>query len=829
MHATLPWRSCACVCLLGILSPLSSSFAAEPVRSQAGVEEIMITARQREETLQDVPVTVSVIGEETLDRYNISTITEASKLVPNFLVFQGGSGNGSNIILRGIGSSSISAAFDQSVAINVDGVVVNIGRFIHNAYMDMGQIEILKGPQSLYFGKSATAGVVSIRSKDPGDEFEAEAMAGYEPNYKQTYVEGMISSPITDTFSARLAVGYTESDELFENIAAGNFFDVDGDGSPDEAFPAVRESYRGEESLNTRLTLLWDASDDVTARLKYSYTTYDNDGANGRTEEICPEGAVQPTAVPSAGLPLRIFHGVDDCKFNGNTSIYDLHPNLRAGLPYGGETGVPFLTQVTHFVSGEVNWDINDQLRLTSVTGYVDLDHKELDIYDYNAGVFGGLHRNTYESLSQEFRLATDFDSPVNFMFGAYYQDIEQSFEAYQYAFNMALVPNIFGFPFAPPLAPVGPDPVTGNMYDYNKNHYLDTEVWSGFIAAYWTINDRLEITAGARYTDEQKDGYITIPYSHAGMQALGFGNTPRIDGLEFEDSNTSPEIAVNYYITPEISLYASYKEGFKSGGVDNSALPTNSLNESNPDFPDFLIYDSETAEGYEAGAKGEFMDGTLRVDGSIFTYQYDDLQVQLFNSITIQFETFNASQLTTEGAELEGSWITPVDGLSLRGTLALTDTEYSDTFINATGQDLDGEKGPLSADLAGSFGFTLDRPIFRGTWRGSLSFDGRYNDGFPIQATLDPLEQSSFWLLDTAISVYSPDEKYSFSLIGKNLTDEIIRLGAGARPGACTGYNPVGGPLGTGGCTPAGANQQDQTTTHSLGSEWVFQFRVRW
>jgi iron complex outermembrane receptor protein len=814
----------------GLLLSQAPVYAAEQHRADAGmIEEVLVTARQREETLQDVPVTVSVITEEELDRYNISTLTEASKLVPNFLVFQGGSGNGSNIILRGIGSSSISAAFDQSVAINIDGIVVNIGRFIHNAYMDMGQIEVLKGPQSLYFGKSATAGVISIRSNDPGDEFEAEIMGGYEPNYKQTYTEGIISSPITDTLGARLAIGYTKSDEMFENIAAGRFFDVNFDGNPDSAFPTVQNDWRGEESLNSRLTLLWNPSDTVTARLKYSYTTYENDGANGRTEEFCPEGKVQPTAVPGANTPLRVFPGVDDCKLNGNTSIYDLHPNLRAGLPYGAANGVPFLDQTTHFISGQVDWDLSEELTLTSVTGWVDLDHKELDIYDYNAGVFGGLHRNTYESVSQEFRLGSNFDAPINFMVGAYYQEIEQTFEAYQYAFNMPLVPNAFGLPWVAPFATVGPDPDTGNMYDYNKNHFLDTEVLSGFLALYWDITEKLQITAGARYTDEQKDGYITIPYSHAGMKALGFGATPRVDGLEFEDSNTSPEIAVNYYLTPDISVYASYKEGFKSGGIDNSALPTNSLSPNNPDFPDFLVYDSETAEGYEAGIKGNFLDGALRIDGSVFTYQYADLQVQLFDSNTINFVTFNASELTTEGLETSATWVTEVEGLSLRGSVALTNTEYTDTFVNATGQDLDGEEGPLSADIAGFVGFTYDRPVFGGQWRGSLSLDARYNDGYSYQATLDPLEQSSFWLLDTAVRVYSADEKYEFSVIGKNMTDEIYAMGAGARPGACAGWNGQPGLLSGAACgSSAVANLQDQVVTTSLGAEWVAQFRVR-
>ena len=192
----------------------TSKSIAQETNDASGIEEIIVTARQQAESLQDVPVTVSVMSELDLDRYNISNLVDAAKMVPNFRINAGGSGNGSNIYLRGIGSSSISAAFDQSVAINIDGVVVNRGRFIHNAYLDMAQIEVLKGPQSLYFGKSATAGVISIKTNDPTEEFEAELGVGFESEHETTFLEGVISGPIGENLLARLAFGTSETDEL---------------------------------------------------------------------------------------------------------------------------------------------------------------------------------------------------------------------------------------------------------------------------------------------------------------------------------------------------------------------------------------------------------------------------------------------------------------------------------------------------------------------------------------------------------------------------------------------------------------------------------------
>lgn len=317
-------------------------------KATAGIEEIVVTARQREETLQDVPVTVVAFTEGDLDRYNVQNLVDASKLVPNFQIVHGGSGNGSNLFLRGVGSSSISAAFDQSVAINIDGVVGSIGRLIHNAYLDMGQLEVLKGPQSLYFGKSATAGVVSVRTKDPCDEFEIEAMGGYEFNYNQVYTELIASGPVTETFGARLALGYSRADELRKNLA-----------------PSAEHRWRGENSFNSRLTLVWEPVETLRARLKLNYSKYENDGPSMNTEARCVDGAQQPSNSTFGGVFANFG---EDCRNNGNFSISDVHPTLLLGLP-NGNSGVPYLDQDTWLTSLQVDWDISDTLRLTSVTG----------------------------------------------------------------------------------------------------------------------------------------------------------------------------------------------------------------------------------------------------------------------------------------------------------------------------------------------------------------------------------------------------------------------------------------------------------------------------
>lgn len=369
---------------------------------------------------------------------------------------------------------------------------------------------------------------------------------------------------------------------------------------------------------------------------------------------------------------------------------------------------------------------------------------------------------------------------------------------------------------------PVGPDPITGNAYDYNKDHFLDTDVVSAFFALYWELNDKTEITLGARYTQEDKAGYILIPYVHAMAAAFGFGGPPRIDGLEFDDSNISPEFAINYYMNDDVSVYFAYKEGFKSGGIDNSALPTAALNPLSAAFDGFgfLVYESEEAKGFEVGMKGNFNSDTVRLNATAFSYEYSDLQVQLFDSTIIQFQTFNASALETQGLEFDLQWQTNVEGLSIRSAWALTDTVYSDDFIVATGENLKGQDGSGSAKLSGYAGFTLDRSVSDG-WRLSGSVDARYTGEYAWTATIDPLMQDAFWLLDAAISLYSEDGRHSFNLIGRNLGDKIYIIGGGAIPGRCPNF--MNGPAV---CNNTGPNSLDQAATTPLGRTLSLQYR---
>jgi iron complex outermembrane receptor protein len=257
---------------------------------------------------------------------------------------------------------------------------------------------------------------------------------------------------------------------------------------------------------------------------------------------------------------------------------------------------------------------------------------------------------------------------------------------------------------------------------------------------------------------------------------------------IEFADSNYSPEATLKYQATDDINIYASFKTGFKSGGVDNSALPSNSLSQAaiSGDFSS-LIFASEEAIGGEIGIKSQFADRTITLNATVYQYVFTDLQVQNFNAVTIQFITSNAGELTTKGVDLEAAWRTPVDGLRLSANLSYLDAQYTDTFLQPGGQggpvDLNGRRGSQAPEFAGNFAADWTIPL-SDSLELFLSGNVAYNDGYITdESTLNDFVQPSFVTLDTNVSIGHPDGNWKLSLVATNVTDEIYVITSGGRP----------------------------------------------
>lgn len=768
--------------LSGIAAMPSVAFAQDAEATAEVAPEdrvIVVQARRQNETLQEVPVTVTAISGETLARYNIDQVADITSRVPTLNVQVGGSGSGGQLSLRGVGSSNISASFDSAVAFEYDGVVVSTMRMVQAGFFDVEQVDVLRGPQSLFFGKSATAGVLSLRSANPTPNWEVGMRASYEFEEKGYLLNGYISGPISDTLGVRLAAQFNDIDE-FQLLQ--------------ENTPAVNQK-RGLTDLIVRGTLDWQPSDRFRANLKVQYTRNENDGAIGTAEVNCGANGVADSIFLLGG-GVNLPAGYDCNSFDQRYYLTDAAGPLAGPVPgnsrANGRNGVPFGETEVWFSRLQFELDLSDTLTLTSVTGLLDMDAIDYDVYSYGGfipgpngtrlpgGAGGSDPINQLEQYTQELRLASDFDGKVNFMLGAFYEDRTFVFDTAQQGVNISFL---------------SPDPVTGFTYDWDKTHTTKTEALSLFGSVMIDITDQLELSGGLRWTDETKVQTISVPYVHTFLQgpvfvSPGFNSGP----IPFQDDNLSPEATLRYKATDDINIFASFKTGFKSGGIDNSALPSNSLSQAAlaNDFSS-LVFQSEEAIGGEVGIKSQWADRTVTLNATAYQYVFKNLQVQNFNASTIQFVTSNAGELTTKGVDLETSWRTPVDGLRVSANLSYLDAQYTAEFLQPGGAggtiDLNGRRGSQAPEWSGNIAVDWTVPL-SDSLELFLSGNAAYNDGYITdEATLNDYVQPSFWTLDTNVSVGHPDGNWKLSLVAQNLTDEIFVITTGGRP-----FLPPGG-----------------------------------
>jgi len=773
--------------MAGLAAVPQTAMAQDNEEAEDAGPVIIVQARKQNESLQEVPVTVTAIGGDTLEKFSVDNVADVTSRVPTLNVQVGGSGSGGQLSLRGVGSSNISAAFDSAVAFDFDGVTASTMRLVQPGFFDTAQIDVLKGPQSLFFGKSATAGVFAIRSADPTPNWEVGGKASYEFEEKGYLLSGYVSGPISDTLGIRLAAQWNDIDE----------FAIIQDGVP----TANRE--RGLSDFITRLTLDWQPEARFRANLKVQYSENRNDGAIGTAEISCgANGLADPVFLLSGAV---IIPSGNDCNVTDQRyPISDAAPQLAPGIPTpseaAGRNGVPFGKTDILFSRLRFDLDFSDALTLTSVTGFLDMDSVDFDCYAYVGvlpdGAGGSLPGNSgcsdpinaLEQYTQELRLTSDLDGPFNFMLGAFYEDRTIIFDTAQNGVNISFL---------------APDPVTGFTYDWDKTHITKTEALSFFGSAIIDLSDRLELSGGLRYTDESKTQTISVPYLHTFLQGPGFVSPGFFSGpIDFKDDNFSPEVTLRYQASDDINLFASYKTGYKSGGIDNSALPSNSLSVAalSGDFSS-LIFQSEEAEGGEIGIKSQFDNRNITLNMTAYYYVFTDLQVQNFNATTIQFVTSNAGELTTKGVDLEFAWRTPVDGLNIGANLSYLDAKYTDTFLQPGGAggtiDLDGRRASQSPEWAGNFSFDWTIPA-GDSFEFLLSGNAAYNDGYITdEATLNDYVQPSFWTLDATVGVGAPDGSWRLSLIANNLTDEIFVITSGGRPFLAPPGNAAGLPAG--------------------------------
>ncbi len=254
----------------------------ESARSGRALEEIVVSARKRDEGLFDVPVAVSAMGAEFLERYSLNNLESVTEMMPGIALEKPAGASGGGIRIRGLGTGGNDVGFEQSVLVGIDGMQVSRGRALFQSYFDLQQIEVMKGPQSLFFGKNSPAGVISMTSKGPTDSFESYVRTGYEFRADERYIEGAVSGPLTEAIGARLALRSRKMKGWMENKAQPVENPVPG--APD--LPGATDSRLGEEETALRLTLTYDDGGPFDAELKLLGVDYEDDGGVMRMEKV---------------------------------------------------------------------------------------------------------------------------------------------------------------------------------------------------------------------------------------------------------------------------------------------------------------------------------------------------------------------------------------------------------------------------------------------------------------------------------------------------------------------------------------------------------------
>jgi iron complex outermembrane receptor protein len=735
----------------------TGSFAQSTTDSAADsnqLQDIVVTARRSEESLMSVPVAVTAISGDTISRANATNIEKIAELAPQVMITRASSGNGGVISIRGLGTPPNDAALDQSVSVNIDGVQSGRGNILAQGFFDLAQVEILKGPQALFFGKNSPAGVISLRSANPTDKLEGYVKAGYEFVANQRYVEAAIGGPITDTLKARIAVRGSKMRGYMKNTAVDLPVNPYYPGFATFAGPKGN----GGEELIGRATLVYTPSDNFDATLKVSGGSYKDNGPT--SQAYCPNDALPVIALIG---PVRTdVNG--DCAADNRFQNAGISPTLAATQPHA-RNGQPFTDTWSTLGVLTMNYQMPN-LTLTSVTGFSKLVLDQASAFSYStfAVGYGAITENT-RTWSQEVRLISDYDGPLNFTLGGFYEHVKRSSGT-----------NIgFGTIFGADAA--------GKFHIYEADANNSGKTSSGFGQLRWNMVDSLELAAGVRYTHETKDVLAQNTYVHAPFGPV-FALLPQGSTLDvrYSDSNWSPEVTLSWTPQDGTLVYAAYKTGYKSGGVSNPSRVSSAFTGDN------LLYDSENSRGGEIGMKSYLADRTVRIEATAYSYLYRNLQVSAFDSALQQAYLLNAASARLKGIEFSGEW-NPVRGLRLNGTATYNSAKYKSypdavCYLGqtaATGcvnsrQNLSGQpltRAPKWTFSGGySYDFALASSLKLG-FNGSATYTSKYHtmeDHSPVSI------QDGFWLLNGGARLYDDQMGWELSVIGRNLTNKYYR-----------------------------------------------------
>lgn len=738
-----------------LANALSASLMSVPAITLANtdlvLEEVIVTAQKRAQNLQDVPISVNTISGDQLKNGGITNFEEMSNMVPNLNVAQ--TPGPTKVIIRGLGSGAGNPSFEQSVGMYIDGVYAARARQAQVPFMDVERVEVLRGPQGVLFGKNSIAGALSVTSAKPSANFEGQLRGEYELEHGGYQAEAMFSGELADNLYGRLAVRTAETGGYMDNVTR------------DEDQPI-------NETDAVRATLVWDANDNTEITLKLETASSEADGNAFELSDYDDSSNLAlanplEQAVSAVILPQIIASAEDFDHGDG-----DRHSNADEYEKLDSD-GVTL--QVKHELG---------EHEITYIAGYTQYENEQLLDQDFTSlELISDITYEDYDQVSHELRISSPVGETFEYVAGLYYIDRKLDLDDSVRHINLS-DPTLVGV--------VGLDLSNSSVNNYQE----DSEAWSVFAQGTWNVNEDLRLTLGARYTDESKeasvtnelyelndlDTLITNPFILGALSP--FSGNIVFDGKRNETS-LDPTFNVQWDFSDNGMAYLTWAKATKAGGF-NAALAT--------DEPESFEYDEEKAETIEIGAKLDLFEGRGRLNMAYFYTEFDDLQVSSFNGTN--FVTGNAAAATSQGIELEGTYLVN-ESWTIGANVALLDatydefmgpcptntSEWSSSCVASSGasQDLSGETLELAPEVSGTL-YAQYETNLGDNWLFTTRAEAIYSDDYTYLPEQDShLTQESFWKYNLRLAVDSTDERWSFALLGTNLSDEATKSAGGS------------------------------------------------
>lgn len=754
--------------------------------------EIIVTARKREETLMSAPISVQAITADEIARNTGTDLRSLTDMLPNVTATAGGTGALGSFNIRGIGGANSSdVGVDQAVTLVVDNVPISRGTAASSSYFDLANIQVLPGPQALYFGKNASGGVIAITSANPTDHLEGYVKGGYEFVARDRYLEGAISGPLTDTLGIRIAGRFSESDGWIKNLARPIVNPYETDPLLALQPGATDPRLGGAKIAAGRVTIAFKPDPDFSAVLKLQI-------ADSRADLLGPPLEVFAC---SPGRTRPHTYGFEDpygdCKLDGRVSNSSMNPLLAELFPRS-EGGIGYSKNVSKLANLKLEYNMTN-VSVTSVTGYYDSRVRGLANASYSSiDYFPGGNSANDEQFSQELRFTTTFDGPFNVIFGGYYDHQKRYGDTIGRGLIAAYLP-----PINTTILEQGSIDILPTAIGYWPQHRGTTDTYSAFGQINWEILDNLTLDAGLRYSSvkgrsNSRNVYLAPFYANLGI----FVPPTQVVDFSFDEENVSPEATLSYEPSRDLTIYASYKSGYKPGGISSPAV----LLKSN--LAQALVFDKEKSKGGELGVKARLLDDRVSLITSLYYYEFTGLQLNQFDSATTSFFIRNAGAAITKGFEVQVK-ARATDALTLNAIVNYNDGYFSEyqnaaCYVGQTAaqgcnvaapggrflQDLSGSPLPSAPKWVAMAGASWIQPISSRLKLG-VDIDMKYSDGFHLNSTGSPRAvQGSFAKLNARVLLAESDDRWELALIGRNLTNKYIALTAVNKPGTNNAFD---------------------------------------